>query len=277
MSEIRVSVVIPCFNDGKYLLEAVASVERCGRSDAEIIIVDDGSTDPMTLQVFESLERRTLCVFHHSQQRGLAHARNTGVRHAQGLYILPLDADNRIRPAYLNLGIQILDACPDVGVVYGDRDFFGAVEGKNTVGEFDLAKLLLEQNYIDACALYRKHVWEQCGGYDPNMPIQGLEDWDFWLSVVEKGWKFHYIPEVLFDYRKRSDSMVQKNFTPENLRRVRQYVYLKHFDLLKAEIDRLRWEENRLRERVRRLESSRLVKLISRIHQLLYSGKERDS
>lgn len=270
-------MVIPCFNDGKYLLEAVASVERCGRSDAEIIIVDDGSTDPMTVQVFESLERRALCVLHHSQQRGLAHARNTGIRHAQGVYVLPLDADNLIRPAYLNLGIQILDSCPDVGVVYGDREFFGAVEGKNTVGEFDLAKLLLEQNYIDACALYRKRIWEQCGGYDPNMPIQGLEDWDFWLSVAEKGWKFHYIPEVLFDYRKRSDSMAQKNFTPENLRRVRQYVYLKHFDLLKAEIDRLRWENYQLRERQRRLESSRLVKLISRIHQFLYSGKERDS
>jgi len=77
------------------------------------------------------------------------------------------------------------------------------------VQEFDLLSLI-RMNFIDACALYRKALWEGVGGYDEQMPWMGLEDWDFWLRVACHGGSFFHLPAVGFDYRVRSDSEIVK-------------------------------------------------------------------
>jgi hypothetical protein len=129
---------------------------------------------------------------------------------SRGEYILPLDADNHLRSGYIDHGIPILDANPLVGVVYGDAQYIGARTGRWHVGPFEQDRLL-QWNYIDACAMYRRSIWEQNQGYDSSMmPIQGLEDWDFWLGALEHGWEFAYVPEVLFDYRIAEQSMVTR-------------------------------------------------------------------
>ena len=89
---------------------------------------------------------------------------------------------------------------PNIGVVYGDAEYIGMRTGRWHVGSFERDRLL-RWNYIDACAVYRRSIWEQNRGYDGTMPVQGLEDWDFWLSTLAHGWKFAYVPEVLFEYR----------------------------------------------------------------------------
>jgi hypothetical protein len=128
-----------------------------------------------------------------------------GIEASRGRYVLPLDADDRLHPSWGQLGITALDADPRLGVVYGDAIYFGAWKGRWTMGRFDLARLL-ERNFIASCAVIRREVWEEVGGYDPAFSPVMWEDYDMWLSVAERGWAFGYLPEVLFDYRIRRTS-----------------------------------------------------------------------
>lgn len=213
MRSPTVSVVIPCFNHGEFLPEAVASVTSLNRNDVELIVVDDGSTDACTRKEMDALDSQGIHVIR-QQNKGLAAARNAGICASRGEYILPLDADNRIRPAYIERGTPILDANPKVGIVYGDAEFMGRRSGRWQIGAFD-SNRLLHWNYIDACAVYRRAVWEENGGYDGTMPVQGLEDWDFWLGAMKHGWQFDYIPEVLYEYRVAEESMITRTFGSE--------------------------------------------------------------
>lgn len=207
-TEFAVSVVIPCFNQGQFLPEAVASVTDSGCDDIELIVVDDGSTDERTRTEMGILRNKGIKVIRQTN-KGLAAARNTGIFVAKGKYILPLDADNHVRSGYFEHGIRILDGNPRVGVVYGDAQYMGIRAGRWHVGAFERDRLA-RRNYIDACAIYRRSIWEQNGGYDGTMPGQVEEDWDFWLSTIEHGWQFAYVPEVLFDYRVSEESMTTR-------------------------------------------------------------------
>jgi glycosyltransferase involved in cell wall biosynthesis len=228
---VRVSVVIPCFNHGQYIREAIKSVEAYpDPSVYELIIVNDGSTDAHTLEVMQALEREGYRVINQPNQ-GLGAARNNGIRVAAGEYILPLDSDNRIRPAYIQKGLEILDQFPKIGIVHGQaQGFEGDVRVLPSI-PFELTQLL-EYNPIDACAVFRKAVWEQVGGYDEKMPVMGYEDWDLWLSAHAKGWQFCYVEEILFDYRVRANSMLSHAKQPLNHQKLMQYLYIKHASLV---------------------------------------------
>lgn len=204
----ELAVIIPCFNHGEFLPEAVASVTGLSRDDVELVVVDDGSTDEPTRKELAALVAAGIKVIR-QENKGLASARNNGILASEARYILPLDADNRLRPAYVEHAIRILDSNPQVGVVYGDAEYIGMRKGRWRVGPFDRDRLM-EVNYIDACAAYRRSVWQQNRGYDSTMPVQGAEDWDFWLSTLEHGWQFAYVPEVLFDYRVAEQSMLTR-------------------------------------------------------------------
>jgi glycosyltransferase involved in cell wall biosynthesis len=220
----KVSVVIPCFNHGEFLPEAVASVTDIKRDDVELIVVDDGSTDGRTRAEMDALVARGIRVIR-QENKGLAAARNTGILASKAEYILPLDADDRLRPGWIDHGIRILAANPQVGVVYGDAEYFGTRTGRWHIGPFDRDRLL-QWNYIPACAIYRRLVWEQNGGYDATMPVWMLEDWDFWLTTWEHGWEFAYVPEILFDYRVAAQSMITRTSGFEA--QIDKFIALKH-------------------------------------------------
>lgn len=230
---IRISIVIPCFNDGEFIREAIASVEFSSDSRCEIIIVNDGSTDPFTLEVLDDLRSKGYKVID-QQNQGPAAARNTGVKAAQGEYILPVDSDCRIRPGYIHQGIEILDEYSDVAVVYSDLELFGEQSGIRRVPDFNLSWLVMN-NYIDNCAVFRKLVWEECGPYDEEMPFFGFEDWDFWLSIAKKGYRFYHISEPLFEYRIRSGSVSTKVREEEKSRVMSRYMASKHAALFPKE------------------------------------------
>ena len=227
---IKLSVVIPCYNHGEFILEAITSVESCQEKVYQILIVNDGSTDLLTQKVLTALTEKGYQVINQENQ-GLALARNRGIEVAKGRYILPLDADNKIRPNYITSAIKILDRQPEVGVVYGNFEFFGGVTGIKEVPEFDI-NVIVRGNYIDACAVFRKTVWQDVGGYDDKIPEKfGYEDWDFWLGAAEKGWHFYHVDQVLFDYRLRDRSMVSRCNIPENRRELFRYISTKHIGL----------------------------------------------
>ncbi len=238
-STVKVSVAIPCYNHGAFLKEAIQSVLESTFDHYEIIIVNDGSTDAFTMKVFVELGKKFAndqrIKIMHQENLGTSDARNNAIKIAKGEYILPLDADNKIRPHYLTKAVEILDKNPEVGVVYAYANFFGEKEGIWEFPEFDEQRLLVG-NFIDACSVFRKRVWEECNGYDPDMRI-GYEDWDLWISALENGWKFHLIKEVLFDYRFLSNSRVSSCNIPENRRPLIKYICHKHKDTYIENLD----------------------------------------
>jgi len=209
IGEGKISIVIPCYNRGTMLREALASVEQVRNANLlEVIIVDDGSTEVETSRILSEAQEAGHSVV--SQPNcGPSAARNTGIRLAKGEFILPLDSDNRLRDVYLNEGASLLKANPSIGVVYSDAEYFGEREGRWHVPEFDLL-LLVRTNFIDVCALYRKNLWQEVGGYDEYKPLSGWEDWDFWLRVAAHGGNFFHLAEIGFDYRVRADSQIVK-------------------------------------------------------------------
>ena len=222
----RVSIVVTCCNLGLYLPDALESITRCDPTLCETIIVDDGSTQPETCLVLDRVVAAGWRV-QHQENRGLGPARNAGVRAARGDFILPLDADNMLRAAYVTEGIRALDTRPDVAVAYGDVQFIGELVERRVVPEFDLERLHLG-NFIDACAVFRKSAWEAVGGYDEHLPANGHEDWALWLSLAERGCQFHHIPEVTFDYRVRPGSMLSAAEEPERFRLLVQTLVSRH-------------------------------------------------
>jgi glycosyltransferase involved in cell wall biosynthesis len=205
----KVSIVIPCYNHGAMLREALASVEQARNANVlEVIIVDDGSSDAETTRILNEAAKAGHCVVPQPNRR-VAAARNAGIRLAKGEFILPLDSDNRLRDVYLNEGVSLLKDNPGVGVVYTDAEYFGERDGRWHVPNFNLLSLI-RANFIDVCALYRKKLWEEVGGYDEQMPWMGLEDWDFWLRLTLHGGHFVHLPKIGFDYRVRRDSLIVK-------------------------------------------------------------------
>lgn len=227
MQNPKMSVIIPCYNHGVYVQDAIDSVEISSYKEYEIIIVNDGSTDEFTVEKMNELSK---CGYHVVNQpnQGLARARNNGIAVALGEYIMPLDADNRIRSMYIEKAVDVLEHQSDIGVVYGKSAYFGEINSGCFSGEpFDALKLYRE-NYIDALAVFRRSVWEEVGGYDPNMPMMGIEDWDFWISLYENGVGFHFIDEILFDYRVVQGSMLSSLTRSEKMLEVVQYLAIKH-------------------------------------------------
>jgi glycosyltransferase involved in cell wall biosynthesis len=200
------AIIIPCYNDGRYLPDALASVRRCEPSLYELIVVNDGSTDPETLQYLASLEQESVRVLHQTNQ-GMAAARNAGISATTAPYILPLDSDNMLRRTYLTVAKQIFENNPEVDVVYSDLEYFGLKSGIQSLPDPQLY-LLLRSNYIDTCSPFRRSLWTTLCGFDEKREVRGIEDWDFWLRAMCRGARFRHITEPLFDYRVREGSVM---------------------------------------------------------------------
>jgi hypothetical protein len=239
--DAQLAIVIPCFNHGEFLIEAIASVERAVSVPYELIVVNDGSQDPHTLAVLACLRRAGYRMLD-QDNRGLAEARNRGVREASHAVFLPLDADNRLRPGFVEAALDALARNRSVMAVYGDRVEFGLRAGRVQVGVPDLNRLLCG-NYIDACALIRTDAWRACGGYDAQMPTPGAEDWDLWLSMHERGFVLERLDLAAFDYRVRPDSMLSRFKDPDVQAATERYVLAKHAPFylqhLRRQVDRL--------------------------------------
>lgn len=230
MAKPLISVVIPCYNQGKYLKDALQSLSICDPSLFETIIVNDGSTDDFTNDYTKELSENGHQVIFQDNQ-GLGAARNNGIMQSRGDFILPLDADNKVRPEYLEIGIEVLQTRPEVSVVYGNANYFGGKSGLLRPGNFNLQKLMLG-NFIDACAVIRKSTIEYVGYYD-NMKIMGYEDWDLWLRIAFKDFNFHYVDQTLFDYRVSDNSMMKDlNLNIARQNEIEAYFKLKYADKL---------------------------------------------
>jgi glycosyltransferase involved in cell wall biosynthesis len=226
------SVIIPCYNQGLFINETIDSVLSQTFKDFEIIVVNDGSTDQFTINIINALSHPKIKIITTSNM-GLAMARNNGIKAAQGTIILPLDSDDIIAPTYLEKAVPILVGNPSIGLVYSQAYLFGDLHGKSSLPECETAKMVL-RNFIINCGHFRKKDWEICGGYNPNMKY-GWEDWDFWLSIIERGKKVHQIKEPLFHYRIRKKSMC-RSMTLHQMAEMHTQLFNNHRDFFCANI-----------------------------------------
>ena len=194
-----ISIVMPCYNDGQYIIEAIESVWKQTYTNWELIIVDDGSDDENTIQTIENIEKVSRIRVFHKEHLGPAGARNFGIVQAKGKYILPLDSDDKIHCEYLKKAVQIIEGDSKIGVVYCQADLFGEKEGRWNLPDYSFKTMLLD-NIVFVSALFYKCDWEKVGGFRTTM-VNGMEDYDFWLSLLEIGREIYQIPEVLFHYR----------------------------------------------------------------------------
>lgn len=199
----KVSIIVPCYNHGQFIVETLESIDDQTFRNFEVIIIDDGSDDVTTLQLLDQLARPGIRVTRTSN-RGVSAARNRGISEALGPFILALDADDRIGPDYLARAVPVLEQHDDVGVVYGERQLFGERHEMCPLPAYDPRRLLVE-NLLHSAAVFRKEDWELVGGYNEAM-VHGWEDWDFWVALSGLGRRFVKLPDVRFFYRVRGAS-----------------------------------------------------------------------
>lgn len=206
----KVTVVIPCHNDGAYIDAALHSVREQTYHDVETIIVNDHSTDSVTLSTLERIRSQGITILD-SVRRGPAAARNIGITVAMGDYILPLDADDIIEPTYVAAAAAILDAQPAVGICFSDVRLFGL---KNALWKFrsaDVDRILLGETIITSASMFRKSEWLAVGGFNEEL-VHGYEDFAFWLSLLEHGCTAYHISEPMLRYRVKPRSRSARLF-----------------------------------------------------------------
>lgn len=198
-----VSVIVPLYNAAPYIREALGSIVASTYRPLEVIVVDDGSQDD-SLAIAQSFakDHPEVQVFH-QRNAGASAARNKAIRLSKGEYILPVDADNRIHPLYIEEAQTVLESRPEVRVVGCRAEFFGARTGEWKTPAFSKA-MLARKNMIDTCAMYRRADWDKTKGYMESCPAR--EDWDMWLSLFELGGEFVRLPEIRLYYRVREGS-----------------------------------------------------------------------
>ena len=203
------SVVVPYYNMGKYIDAALSSIYNSNYKDIEVIIVNDGSTDKDSLEKLNQLINKPNLKVISTPNQGLAVARNTGAQNASGKYLAFLDADDLVMPEYFTKAINVLKKQTNVDFVGCWTQYF---EGSKSVWPTFTPEppLILFHNLINSSSLvYKRDAFVANGLNDPKMTFPGLEDYDSVISLISNGFKGVVLPEILFKYRVRKDSMIR--------------------------------------------------------------------
>jgi len=207
-----VSVIIPAYNVGAYLADAIESALAQTFSDLEVIVVDDGSSDS-TFKVasgYTRVDRRVRVL--QQNNGGISSARNRALRDASGSLVAILDGDDVWLPAYLERQLAILASDPACDIVTGNAWFLGsALDGQPARPSPDdrpdptLARMLEDETAVFIMSVFRRRVYEVIGGFDESLRTN--EDYDFWIRAAIAGFRFRRNDEPLGRYRRRDDSL----------------------------------------------------------------------
>ena len=202
MTAELVSVVIPCYNSGATLGQTVASLRAQTWPNLEIIVIDDGSSDPATVAVLDELAGVRLI---RQANAGLPAARNAGFRAATGAYVLPLDADDWLEPEAVERLMDGLRHDPGATFAYSYLQLEGEARGVLAKSYNFFEQLFLNQ--MPYCLLMPRAAWAAVGGYDESMR-KGYEDWEFNIRLGAAGHYGHVVRQPLFHYRVSSGGML---------------------------------------------------------------------
>jgi glycosyltransferase involved in cell wall biosynthesis len=202
-----VSVVIPCFNYGSFVEEAICSVLTQTISNFEIIVIDGGSDDTSTIKILKKLEENNLDFrlrfYFRSERYLVGNNRNFGIQKAHGRYICCLDADDTISPTYLEKAIFLLEtyghdiSSPSVFTLEKSRRRIRVTKSPSLEDE-------IYANHITTCGVFKRSLWKKIGGYrDFGLGKAHIaEDWEFWVRAMSLGASVRNLErDYLFNYR----------------------------------------------------------------------------
>jgi hypothetical protein len=240
VSKPAVSVIVPCYNGGRFLDDLCKSLAAQTFRDFETIVVDDGSTEEATLEKLASLEPDIRLV--PQQNRRLPGARNAGFGKARGEFVLPLDCDDRLDPSFLAETVAALRRAPrEVGFAFAHVRLAGDLDGvmPRHFNRFD--QLFL--NRLPYCMLIRRSAWQAAGGYDEAMS-DGMEDWEFSIRLLQAGFSGAEIAKPLLIYRVSGEGMLMSR-TARRHGTIWRYIRTKHRDLYRLPALLAVWRANR--------------------------------
>ncbi|MEN9918137.1 MAG: hypothetical protein RL662_573 [Bacteroidota bacterium] len=224
-----VSIITPCYNDGKWIQQTIASVFASTYENIEIIIVDDGSKDPLTISVLEQISDQRIKIIRQENQ-GVCTARNNAILSSNGRYILPVDPDDLIEAELIELAVEKLETNIAASMVCWDYKCFGKINQTVHIEPFEIGKLL-SRNLFVVTSMFRRKDFIEAGMFNTNMR-EGFEDWDFWISLLKKGGTVIHIDKVLFYYRIKSKKRSRNiSITEEKERRLRYNIWSNHREL----------------------------------------------
>ncbi|RYY28601.1 MAG: glycosyltransferase [Chitinophagaceae bacterium] len=200
------SVVIPYYNMGDYIDACVASVLECSYSNIEIIIVDDGSTEVAGKSELDKWRKHSRVVVETKPNAGLAHTRNYGASKAKGSFLAFLDADDTVAPDYYSKALKVLYEYDNVSFVGCWVQFFGTKSDIWPTWNPEPPYILLHNTMNSSALVYKKAAFIDAGINDKKVDY-GLEDYGSIISLLNSGYRGVVLPETLFNYRIRPDSM----------------------------------------------------------------------
>jgi glycosyltransferase involved in cell wall biosynthesis len=223
---ILISIIVPCYNQAQYLSEALKSVYDQTYINWECIIVNDGSPDHTeeVAKIWLDKDKRFRYLYH--QNQGVSASRNYGIENANGDWILPLDADDKIGKKYLELAVIKINE--GYNFIYSIGEYFEDRSGEMVLKSFDLKQLLLK-NQIFNSAFFEKSNFNTVGGYDCNM-IYGFEDWEFYIALLNNTQnnviKLDYVGCY---YRIKQNSRNATILSDiQRMKEIEQYIFKKH-------------------------------------------------
>lgn len=233
----KISIIITCFNYGKYLDEAIKSVENQSFRDWELIIIDDCSTEQFTKDFIKNLDYyycnnkyllNRLTVIQNKVNKKLSASRNIASKKAKGDYILFLDADDKLHQDCLKNMLEAYNRLHTFDIIGSGYQEFGK-SNQIKINQFDKLSICIE-NQLPISFLMKRSFFKKIGGFRENM-IHSLEDHDFILKVVENGYKIHIIQKPLLFVRKQESSMLTDFIKSPKMRETQELLVKNNYKL----------------------------------------------
>ena len=230
----NVTVIIPCYNDGQYIMEALQSLYYQTLLPEKIIVVDDGS-NVITRKILSSINHPLVQVIY-QENKGVSAARNLAISIAETDYIANLDADDYYEPTFIEKAVVVLNQDQEVVAVSSYHRIFNGSDSIEIVTPLGgKLKDFIVKNNCSSNTMFRKKAWLTVGGFDEKMK-EGYEDWEFWIAVLKKGGEIHILQEVLSHYRIKAVSRDQNALQKHDFE-LRKYIYYKHKGVYEANLD----------------------------------------
>lgn len=252
------SVIVPTYNRPGLLAEALQSIRDQTWSNIQIIVINDAGEDveAVVRPYLTGPQDHALC---HTENKGLAAARNTGIRHALGDYIAYLDDDDRFLPSHLSTVVGFLEAHGAV-IAYADAwrviyrsgpEGLHEVERVRVSDEFDRNRLLLN-NYLPVQSfVHARSCFDATGLFDEQ--LFRYEDWDLWIRMMQH-FEIHHLAEITTEYRWVDDGTTMSSGSRKGFIDARERIYRKNAGFLHAPIQALEATVIEQRDRIRYLE-----------------------
>jgi glycosyltransferase involved in cell wall biosynthesis len=215
-----VSVAVANYNYGPYLARCLDSLLAQTWQHIELIVVDDASTDN-SREVLKGYEDRCTVIYRSENAGNPAIPHNEAFAMSRGSLLMYLDSDDWIEPTYIEECVRALQRTPTASIAYSGMHVFGNREGHSAAVPFDMGREIV-MNLLPCCAVYRREMWEETGGYVTN--VKGADDWNMWVAGGSRGYFGVAVQRQLFHYFAKDGGLYETSSRPNHERFFRQII-----------------------------------------------------